>query len=215
MELERKHVTALDKAESLIFHSDFCPYLELKEMLPDTTALARERFCVLFTNFYGLNVAGLSDDFQKRFFEILFSGEGIINGQPDFLTIFTKLSEFKRRKGDSAMQFSFVSKLANIHCERSPIYDRHVLAFFGERPSDPKVNMAERIECFTQLLGQVARSYHTWANDERIKPILQKLKSRDTRLGICHEVRLIDFLVWKVGKEKLLVISRPPYGQRN
>jgi len=34
MNLEQRHVDALNEAETLVFHSDFCPYLELKELFP-------------------------------------------------------------------------------------------------------------------------------------------------------------------------------------
>jgi hypothetical protein len=39
MNLQQEHIDALDKAETLMFHSDFCPYLELKEMFPDASPL--------------------------------------------------------------------------------------------------------------------------------------------------------------------------------
>jgi hypothetical protein len=208
--LEQTHISALDKAETLIFHSDFCPYLELKAMLPDTSPLARDRFRTLFINFYALKTGGLTDEFKSRFFEILFSGKVIVNGQPAFWTILTELSGIRRKKGDTAMPFSFVSKLVSIHHEGSPIYDRHVLKFFGEKVPSTSVLKAERINWFLGFLGRVADDYKAWAADGRIKPILERLKTRDSRLKQCHEVRLLDFLVWKVGNQKLLVDSTGP-----
>lgn len=56
MQLQQKHIEALNKAETLMFHGDFCPYLDLKELLPDATPQARSRFRSLFTNYYGMNV---------------------------------------------------------------------------------------------------------------------------------------------------------------
>lgn len=58
MKLEQRHLDALDEAETLMFHCDFCPYFELKELFPHDTALARREFRLLFTNYYGLNVGG-------------------------------------------------------------------------------------------------------------------------------------------------------------
>jgi len=91
MNLEQRHIDALDEAETLMFHSDFCPYLELKELVSDPAPLARRRFRLLFTSYYGLNVGGLTDTFKDRFFEILFSGNVTVNGQPDFSTILNEL----------------------------------------------------------------------------------------------------------------------------
>lgn len=204
MDLRQEHIDALEWAESLMFHCDFCPYLELKELLPDTSTHARHQFRSLFTKFYGLNVGGLTDDFKNRFFEILFSGNVIANGQPEFQTILNELSLIPRKKGDCAMPFSFVSKLVATHLETSPIYDRHVVAFFGAKvptASQPKQN---RIAWYVDFLKRVALDYATWATDARITPILDRLQARDQRLAQCDVVRLVDFLVWKVGNQKLL-----------
>ena len=66
MQLQQEHIDALNRAETLMFHSDFCPYLELKELLQEATPLARIRFRSLFTNYYGLNVGGLTETFKER-----------------------------------------------------------------------------------------------------------------------------------------------------
>ncbi len=204
MNLEQRHVDALDEAETLVFHSDFCPYLELKELFPDAAPLARRRFRLLFTNYYGLNVGGLTETFKDRFFEILFSGNVVVNDKPDFATILNELCAIPRKKGDCAMQFSFVSKLVAMHLESGPIYDRHVLTFFGQEVPARSVGNDSRIAWFIGFLRDVASDYSTWAHDDRVIPIVNRLKTRDRRLGHCHVIRLLDFLVWKVGNQKLL-----------
>lgn len=204
MQLQEKHLKALSKAEALLVHSDFCPYLELKELLPNSSRLARQRFRFLFTRYYGLNTGGLTDDFKAKFFKFLFAGKVITNGCPRFREILIKLSKFKRKQGDFAMPFSFVSKLVGIHCESSPIYDRHVLAFFEVKASAASVDKSERIDSYVAFLREVRASYQEWANDDKVMIILDRLRSRDERLKECHVVRLLDFLVWKVGNQKLL-----------
>jgi hypothetical protein len=204
MNLQQKHIDALDKAETLMFHSDFCPYLELKEMFPDASPLARHRFRILFTSYYGINAGGLTDVFKDRFFAILFDGNVIVNGQPDFPTILNELSLIPRKKGDYAMPYSFVSKLVGIHQESSPIYDKHVLAFFGKKAPAASVPKQNRIAWYVGFLSQVATDYATWAQDVRVIPNLHRLKLRDQRLAQCHAIRLLDFLIWKVGNQKLL-----------
>jgi hypothetical protein len=72
MELQQRHIDALNTAETMMFHCDFCPYLELKELFPNDGHQARRKFRALFTKYYGLNVGGLTDEFKERFFEILF-----------------------------------------------------------------------------------------------------------------------------------------------
>lgn len=54
------------------------------------------------------------------------------------------------------------------------------------------------------LLGGIERSYTAWNNDQRVVTILERFKRRDKKLHNVHPVRLMDFLVWKVGRERLL-----------
>jgi hypothetical protein len=204
MNLQQKHIDALDQAETLMFHSDFCPYLELKEMFPDASPLARHRFRILFTSYYILTVGGWTDAFRDRFFEILFGGNVIVNGQPDFPAILNDLCLIPRIQGDCPMPYSFVSKLVGIHRENSPIYDRYVLAFFGQKAPAASVLNQNRITWYLGFLRQVATDYATWAQDARVIPILDRLKARDQRLAQCDPVRLLDFLIVKVGNQKLL-----------
>ena len=204
MQLTQRHVAALDTAEARMFHCDFCGYLDLKELLRDDSASARELFQDRFTGIYGLNVRGLTDAFKKRFFEILFDDKTCGDGQPDYGAILTQLSRFKRKTGSRALPLSFVSKLVAMRDESRPIYDRHVLAFFGAKIPGPAVAKQVRIEAFVAFLEAVASDYRAWATDKRIRPILARFKARDERLQNCDVVRLMDFLVWKVGNQKLL-----------
>jgi hypothetical protein len=202
--LEQRHVEALDNAERLIFCCNYCPYFDLKVLFADRSPPARERFRALFSDFYNLNTSHPTDEFKTRFFEIMFDGRVIVEGCPNWHEILTELSRIKRKKGDYAMPFSFVSKLVGMHLESSPIYDKHVLAFFGETPISASIRAGKRIEWFVGFLSQIANSYDAWAADVRVKPILDRFKARDARLRGCHDVRLLDFLVWKVGNGKLL-----------
>ena len=204
MQLFQNHITALDTAESRMAPRDFCRYLALKALLPNASDPARKQFRSLFTNYYGLNAGGLRDEFKDRFFKILFDGKVIVKGQPDYPTILNELSIIPRTKGDCAMPFSFVSKLVAIHYEASPIYDRHVLNFFKRKAPTAATPKDERIKWYVDFLNEVATDYTAWAKDMRVTPILGRFKARDQRLAQCNNIRLIDFLVWKVGNQKLL-----------
>ncbi len=204
MLLDDRHIKALDKAETWMFHLDFCPYLELKELFSGATPEARERFIYLFTIYYGLNTGGLTDEFKRTFFDLMFDGSVIKDGELDYSTLLTTLSAIKRKTGDCAMPFSFASKLVAMNCESCPIYDRHVLNFFGGKAPPTSINKEKRIEWFVGFLARVCASYKEWAKDERVRPILKRLKARDAGLEKCDDVRLLDFLVWKVGSQKFL-----------
>jgi hypothetical protein len=204
MKLGARHIAALQKAEDWLFHSDFCPYLELKKLLTETSPESRLKFRTLFTRFYNLNVGGLTDEFKQRYFELLFEVEIAGDVAPDYATILGELSVIKRKKGDLAMPFSFVSKLVAMHREDYPIYDRHVLAFFKEKAPAAAVDARERILWYEGFLARVRQSYMEWAIDPLVAPIVERLKDRDAGLLGCHVVRLMDFLVWKVGNQGFL-----------
>lgn len=129
--LDARHVDAFDRAEAEIFHFDFCPYLELKQLFRERSPRSEGRLRRLFTEFYGLNTGGLTQAFHDRFFAILFSDTVMANGKPNYEPILNELCLIKNRKDECAMPFSFVSKLVATHDEASPLYDRHVLAFFA------------------------------------------------------------------------------------
>jgi hypothetical protein len=200
MKLQETHIEALDKAETLLFCCDYCPYLDLKALLRDGSAAAQKRFQPLFTRFYGLNVGGLTRDFKIRYFKILFDPPLAADGTPDVGSILGQLGELPRRKGDTALPFSFVSKLANIHNDTSPILDKYVLAFRGEKRPSLALSKPERIATFLERLKSMATDYTTWAAGSEVAGILDRLKERDERLADCSDIRLLDFLVWKAGK---------------
>jgi hypothetical protein len=202
--LQPKHLEAFDRAERLLFHFDFCPYFELKKLLADSSEMGRKRFKALFCRYYTLNTGGLTDAFRDRYFAILFDGGVFADGRPDYATILHELSAIKRRKGDLAMPFSFVSKLVAMLDDRQPIYDRHVCSFFGVKAPPTSMDKVKRIEWFVAFLNGVRESYQTWGVDSRMADVLSRLRNRDQQLRECSIVRQIDFLVWKAGNERLL-----------
>jgi len=209
MELTTERIDALRKAQELMDQRDFCPYLELKKLIhspPD-----RKHFEDLFVRYYGLNIGGLTPDFRELFFDTLFDTPKVTS--KDILTILetlSKVSRTNRKKGGCALQFSFASKLIAIHDESSPIYDRHVASFFNETPpnskeaKNPKDLKDLRIKWFKRFLDRIASSYKEWAEKPEVDSILKQFKARDPALADCNVIRLLDFLVWKVGNAKLL-----------
>ena len=204
MKLQQKHINALDKAEQLMLRVNYCPYLDLKDLVDENTVFARKQFRKLFASYYSLNAGGLTDEFKDKYFAILHSGKLFKKGKPRYEAINILLSKIKRRKGDFALSLSFVSKLVAIHDETCPIYDRYVLEFFGAKATSAAKPRKDRIEWFVKFIAAVKEDYQAWANDSQIKNILSRVKARDATLAKCDEVRLLDFLVWQVGNQKLL-----------
>jgi hypothetical protein len=204
MQLQQKHIDALDKAEHLMLRVNYCPYLDLKDLLAQNTTHARQQFRKLFASYYSLNAGGLTDEFKNKYFQILHGGRVFKNGKPRYKTIIIRLNKFKRRKGDYALSLSFVSKLVAVHDETCPIYDRYVLEFFAERVPGADNPRNVRIDWFLEFIAQIKSDYQSWAKVKAVQAILTRLKTRDPQLAKCDAVRLIDFLVWNAGNHQLL-----------
>ena len=202
MDLTPDHLEALRRAERLLLNREFQPYLELKARLPAARlhTEVRSEFRKIFCKYYGLNTAGLTDAFKDRYFEILLTEDVV----PDYTLLLNILSEIPRKKGDFALPFSFVSKLVAMQKENCPIYDRHVLRFFGAKAPGPRLPKEHRIEWFVHFMRGVAADYRDWLGNAQVQAVLNRLKEQHPSLVQCHYSRLIDLLVWKVGNRKIL-----------
>ena len=197
----------LQNAEALLRDRDFRRYLKLKRLLDATAPASREAFRRLFKSFYGLNArANLSQDFEDRYFDILFAG----GRQVVFGDVVRALAPIPTRTGGKSLQFSFASKLIGIHRENSPIYDRHVQTFFGVKTPASHLPDETRIAAVEEFLELVARQYIAWARRPEMRAILNRVAQRDPELARCHDVRLLDLLVWRAGnaKEKLRAAAK-------
>jgi hypothetical protein len=194
----------LRKAVSYLELKDISPYLTLRELLNEKRAGFEEEFTPKFEKYYGLRGrAGLTDDFKKRYFEILFSLKVKDHNDPH-TPILKELYEFRRLQGDKALQCSFVSKLVAIHDESYPIFDKHVEAFFGiSAPDRDSENVDFRIAGFVANLMYLRYIYRCWAGDNEFQTIVQAAKQRFPILKPCTVPRIADFLVWAVGHYKL------------
>ncbi len=200
-ELTEVRFRTLEKAARRLLRSDFAPYLDLKYLFAQGDQDSRERFKSVYSRFYQLREPHITNDAREVSFHILFNWKVLDDkGQPRFRPILRRLAKEPDRK----MHFSFVSKLVTMHQECSPPYDAHVGKFFSKRLPGTRLEPEVRIGRFIELIQEIKGSYQKWAEEERVMSILDGIKSRYPELQDCHNVRLMDFLVWKAGKEKLL-----------
>jgi hypothetical protein len=202
----RYQLALLSEAIAHLKDSDILPYLKLKRMLTDQPVGFQPEFRQTFERYYGLNAAGVSDAFKRRYFELLFDLKLKEDGDP-YTSILKELYSVLRRKEDKALQCSFVSKLVAIHDETRPIFDRHVSHFFGITvPSNGWVDF--RIAGFVANLMWLRETYQHWSGDERFIDILSAVKHKHPSLKDCAGARVTDFLIWTVGRKKLGSDSR-------
>ena len=155
MAISSSHWDLLRQAVKRLQPTAFAKYFTLQSLLRSTRTSDRKEFQKQFTIHYRLNTGGLTEAFKERYFELLFSCKPC--GQTDpYTSLLLELYRFPRRKGDLALQASFVSKLVAIHDESRPIFDIHVSNFFGM--SVPKVGNVEfRIAGFVANLERISK----------------------------------------------------------
>ena len=186
---------------------DYKPYLKLRTLLMNQPPGYRTEFEPLFRSFFGMNRAHLGDSFLKAFFDHLFKLRKPINGN-SHRRILSDLANHKRKKGDAAIQFSFVSKLVAINDETQPIIDKHVSDFFGI--SAPRTGGIQfRINGFVENLNLLKSIYGAWKSDSAVMRLLAKIRHDKQDLSGSTDERILDLLVWQVGRRKLWKDSAP------
>lgn len=191
------HWKLLSKAAATIRPTDFSEYFELKRLSQKTDPTSRRELQSRFANYYRLHIGGLTDAFKRRYLKLLLTCKPRGCRDP-YTPLLKTLYRFPRRKGDRALQVSFVSKLVAFHDESRPLYDVHVKDFFGFSP--PSVGPIDfRIAGFVANLQNIQTQYEAWSTNPRFAKIIQPLCKKNPSLRNCHPNRLCDFLVWTVG----------------
>lgn len=169
-------------------------YTGLCQSLKKNGSAERRTFESEFASYYGLNYAGLTPQFRKVYFDRLYGLRGKKIDDSTYAPLLRELYEIPRRKGDKALQCSFVSKLVAIHDESRPLFDKYVRGFFGLR--EPKLQSLDlRIAGFVANLAIIRASYFAWSEDARFQAVFEHVRSRIPELRTCHFVRVCDFVV--------------------
>ncbi len=180
-----------------IAHESVEAYQYLKMEFDKTDVSENYFFQFVFRSFYGLDSAGLKDDFKKKYFKLLQENKG--NPSPDFRSIIKQLYEIKNIKEKESLQVSFTSKLIHTLQHNFPIYDSKVarLMKFPYLPSS--LYIEDRISGYLEQITELKKLYacikkHIGENlftefDNKFKTVISDEKK-------------IDFILWSAGKLK-------------
>lgn len=152
-------------------------------------------FKFVFTAYYRLDRAGLSPEMKNRIFELLDAGEG------DIRTIVEDLSHYKTAKGQNTVQFSFATKIVHTIRPDRPIFDSHLGRLLGLRVQGK--TLEEKIDSCETVYGSLQKAVQVIGARQEIKTVIEKFRSKFQMqpLEISDE-KIIDFLLWSVGKNK-------------
>ncbi|MCX7009285.1 MAG: hypothetical protein NTY53_18905 [Kiritimatiellaeota bacterium] len=189
-----------NNAKPIIFSipEDTIPvYLFLADRLKITPDISQDHvFQFLFRSFYGMENAGLTPDFKKRYFEIMQENRSKL---PNIEKICNELKHYTNLKGQETIQFSFVTKLANALYENSPIYDAQVAILFHFSPPS---NHDTRLEKYMEYYERIKLDYEQAKAEGALKSCLAEFDTRFGNLTI-PELRKFDFICWAAGKHEI------------
>jgi hypothetical protein len=108
----------------------------------------------IYSRYYGLMGAGLTEAFFARYFELL---ENTKNLGFDPLAIAQDLKEYPNRKGQLALQFSFITKIGTTFDPNLPIYDSRIVDLFGIRNSKIIRDFDKRVHAHLEDFEEIKR----------------------------------------------------------
>lgn len=173
-------------------------YCFLHEQWKSKSAVENKLFQFVFRSYYRLDNAGLTDDFKKKYFELL---EASRYRQPNIKDLCKELYEIKNRKGLMSLQFSFVTKLANTVNASLPIYDSEVTKMYGYRAPLPSMPVDERIDHLMRFYAELSADYTKIISEGLLCETLQLFDKKFSKYSsMVSQSKKLDFIVWSAGK---------------
>jgi hypothetical protein len=144
----------------------------------------------VYSRYYGLKGAGLTEQFLSRYFLLL---EDAKKSGFDPSMIAQDLKEYPNRKGQLSLQFSFITKIGATIDPNLPIYDSRIVQLFGIRNSKIIRDYDKRLHAHLEDFEEIKRRIAACMKERPIKELLRR----------CHEVggglpdkRLVDLILW-------------------
>jgi len=146
----------------------------------------------IYSRYYGLKGAGLTEAFFARYFELL---ENTKNLGFNPLAIAQDLKEYPNQKGQIALQFSFITKIGTTFDPKFPIYDRRIVELFGIRNSKIIRNYDERLHAHLDDLEEIKKRIDMCMQAQPFAELVNRCHDVATA-GILPGGRLTDLILW-------------------
>jgi hypothetical protein len=167
-----------------------CVYLTERLRACDVTK--NEVYKLIYSRYYGLKGAGLTEPFFHRYFELL---ENTKDAGFDPLAIAQSLKQYPNRKGQLSLQFSFITKIGTTFDPNLPIYDSRIVELFGVRNSKIIRNYEERLFAHLEDYEGIKKRIDVCLNEPQFLELVNKCHEINTA-GILPDRRLADLILW-------------------
>lgn len=167
-----------------------CLYLTTR--LHECDVSKNKVYKLIYSRYYGLKGAGLTEAFLARYFSIL---EAAKKSGFNPAAIARDLKEYPNRKGQLSLQFAFITKIGTTVDPNLPIYDSRIVELFGIRNSKIFRDYDERLRAHLEDFQEIR---------QRIDACMRK-RSFVEMLDRCRELtlserlpntRLADLVLW-------------------
>lgn len=147
----------------------------------------QEVFRKYFFDFYRVPRIKKDDYYEKLFSE-------------DYSTYNLDNLEKKAPKlfGDKSVQFSFVTKMMNMHNEGYSIYDSFVAKAFGFKTDNLPANAKDKIGVLCGFYRDMEKAYQILENHSKIGDFMAKIGDK---YGKISRKRALDLIFWQLGKK--------------
>jgi len=152
----------------------------------------------VFSTFYGLNNAGLTDSFKKLYFVVF--DECIDKGIFDIKYILNRLKDEKNRRGQRNMQFSFATKMIHTLDIFKPIYDNEIARLFDFKQPYGQKDFDEKLNTYINQYEQIKFTYNKIIEKKLLENVIDMFKLRFVKYNI-SDYKVLDFIFWTAEKE--------------
>jgi len=167
-----------------------CVYLTERFRACDVSK--NEVYKLIYSRYYGLKGAALTEAFFARYFELL---ENTKHSGFDPLAIAQNLKEYPNRKGQLSLQFSFITKIGATFDPNLPIYDSRIVELFGIRNSKLIRDYDERILAHLDDFEEIKRRIDMCLKVPPFSDLVNRCHLVNTA-GILPDRRLADLILW-------------------
>lgn len=128
------------------------------------------------------------DDYYEKLFSEDYSTYNLDNLEEKVIKLFW----------GNSVQFSFVTKMMNMHNEDYPIYDSFVAKAFGFKADNLPANAKEKIGVLCGFYRVMEETYHELENHSKIGDFMAKIGDK---YGKISRKRALDLIFWQLGKK--------------
>lgn len=128
------------------------------------------------------------DEYYEKLFSEDYSAYNLDNLEEKAIKLF----------GDKSVQFSFVTKMMNMHNEDYPIYDSFVAKAFGFKADNLPVDTGKKIGDLCGFYRNMEEAYQKMENHSKIGDFMAKIGDK---YGKISRKRALDLIFWQLGKK--------------